>query len=60
MAHINFQDGRKLPDGSLEKSGEELMISNVNRHDAGVYRCTANNGYTNPAQKVPHNYSLFD
>lgn len=41
----------KLPDGSSEKEGEELMISNVDRHDAGVYRCTADNGFTQQASK---------
>jgi len=41
----------RLPDGSVELEGEELMISNVDRHDAGVYRCTADNGFTQQAAK---------
>ena len=28
------------------------MITNVDRHDAGVYRCIADNGFTQQASKV--------
>lgn len=41
----------KMPDGREEIVGEEFVIRNVNRHHAGVYRCTADNGFSKPAAK---------
>jgi len=41
----------KMPDGKETLEGEEFVIRNVNRHHAGVYRCTADNGFTRPAYK---------
>lgn len=41
----------KMPDGSDEIVGEEFVIKNVNRHHAGVYRCTADNGFSKQASK---------
>ena len=41
-----------MPDGRTEIVGEEFVIRNVNRHHAGVYRCTADNGFSKPAAKV--------
>lgn len=41
----------KMPDGSNEINGETFVIPNVDRHHAGVYRCTANNGFSKEAAK---------
>ncbi len=34
------------------------MITNVDRHDAGVYRCIADNGFTQQASKVRVDYAV--
>jgi len=44
-------DRGKMPDGSDEVKGEEVIINKVDRHHAGVYRCTADNGFGNQASK---------
>jgi len=41
----------KMPDGRAEVLGEKLVISNVNRHHAGHYKCTAHNGFSKSASK---------
>lgn len=40
-----------MPDGKDELIGETFSISNVNRHHAGVYRCSAENGFSKEASK---------
>ncbi len=34
-----------MPDGRQTIRGSELTFTNVNRHHAGKYECTADNGY---------------
>ena len=46
-----------LPDGKAELEAEELMLTSVTRHHAGVYRCTASNGFGKEDTKV-ENYVL--
>ncbi len=41
-----------LPDGKSELEAEELLLTGVTRHHAGVYRCTASNGFGSGTSKV--------
>ncbi len=41
-----------LPDGKSELEAEELLLTGVTRHHAGVYRCTASNGFGKGDTKV--------
>jgi len=41
----------KMMDGRKEVVGEKLLISNINRHHAGHYKCTAENGFSKSATK---------
>lgn len=34
-----------MPDGSESIEGNELVFENSNRHHAGVYVCSADNGF---------------
>ena len=49
---IYLQGKGTMPDGKDELIGEMFTISNVNRHHAGVYRCSADNGFSKEASKV--------
>jgi hypothetical protein len=40
-----------MPDGKAELIGEMFTIRNVNRHHAGEYRCSADNGFSKGATK---------
>ncbi len=42
-----------MPDGESSISGTDLVFTDVNRHYAGVYMCTANNGFgTEASDKI--------
>ena len=45
-----------LPDGKAELEAEELLLTSVSRHHAGVYRCTAFNGFGSGTSKVSGNF----
>jgi len=41
----------KMPGGEKELHGENFLIKKVDRHHAGMYRCTADNGFAKAASK---------
>jgi len=41
----------KMPGGEKKIKGENFIIKKVDRHHAGVYRCTADNGFSKAASK---------
>jgi hypothetical protein len=44
--------GLLLPDGKTELEAEDLLLTGVTRHHAGLYRCTASNGFGKGDTKV--------
>ena len=45
IKYMIFQGKGLLPDGRAELEAEELLLTSVTRQHAGLYRCTASNGF---------------
>jgi len=43
--------GRDMPDGSSEIESEMVIFSDVTKHHAGIYKCSATNGFGKQASK---------
>jgi len=44
----NFFQNNLLPSGEKTVKGTSITIEQANRHQAGVYQCTASNGVGEP------------
>jgi hypothetical protein len=51
---LYFFQNAKLPDGRDTIEASELNFKNVNRHHAGTYVCTANNGFGREVKEKIH------